>query len=117
MEYLCRFYINANTILKFDRVERLLRGESCPPPPAYEAPPPAASELLCARGNNMSQGSGLGRPGSPPLSPICETTTPPSVSDESVAGDSGVFEASNKSSQRTLSDMNLDTAQVQIKLR
>lgn len=110
-----RFYIML--ILQFDRVERLLRGESCPPPPAYEAPPPAASELLCARGNNMSQGSGLGRPGSPPLSPICETTTPPSVSDESVAGDSGVFEASNKSSQRTLSDMNLDTAQVQIKLR
>lgn len=73
----------------------------------------------------MSQGSGLGRPGSPPLSPISETPpsppTPPSVSaavsDESVAGDSGVFEASNKSSQRTLSDMNLETAQVQIKLR
>ncbi|KAG8272243.1 hypothetical protein J6590_044902 [Homalodisca vitripennis] len=101
------------------RVERLLRGESVPPPPAYEAPPPTVPmpELLCARGGNMSQGSGLGRPGSPPLSPICETTTPPSVSDESVAGDSGVFEASNKSSQRTLSDMNLDTAQVQIKLR
>ncbi|XP_014243574.1 protein kibra [Cimex lectularius] len=85
------------------RVERLLRGDSCPPPPAYEAscdhrPPPGRS---------------------PPLSPISETSpTPPTasvsaaVSDESVAGDSGVFEAS----QRTL-DMSLDTAQVQIKLR
>lgn len=109
------------------RVERLLRGESCPPPPVYEAPPPSVplTETLSARGGNMSQGSGLGRPGSPPLSPISETPpsppTPPSVSaavsDESVAGDSGVFEASNKSSQRTLSDMNLETAQVQIKLR
>lgn len=108
-------------------MERLLRGESCPPPPAYEAPPPTVplAELLCTRGGNMSQGSGLGRPGSPPLSPISETPpsppTPPSVSaavsDESIAGDSGVFEASNKSSQRTLPDMNLETAQVQIKLR
>jgi len=87
------------------RVERLLRGESCPPPPAYEPP----SDMRVSDGG---QGGVCA-----PLSPICETTTPPSVSDESVAGDSGVFEASNKSSQRTLSDMNLDTAQVQIKLR
>jgi len=46
------------------------------------------------------------------------------VSDESVAGDSGVFEASNKKrsslasdSAAGLGDMNLETAQVQIKLR
>ncbi|KAJ8679667.1 hypothetical protein QAD02_015454 [Eretmocerus hayati] len=102
---------------------------------------------------NMSQGSGLGRPATlsgltqePPLSPISETPPPTgirsrasssgtntrsvsaAVSDESVAGDSGVFEASNR---RRLSGMlsapdavsvggaeiNLETAQVQIKLR
>lgn len=86
-------------ILNCSRVERLLQGDFCPPPPAYEALPPPSR--------------------SPPLFPICETSpTPPTasvsaaVSDESVAGDSGVFEAS----QRTL-DMSLDTAQVQIKLR
>jgi protein KIBRA len=46
------------------------------------------------------------------------------VSDESVAGDSGVFEASNKKRSSLasdnaagLEDMNLETAQVQIKLR
>jgi protein KIBRA len=46
------------------------------------------------------------------------------VSDESVAGDSGVFEASNKKRSSLasdgaagLGDMNLETAQVQIKLR
>lgn len=71
----------------------------------------------------------------PPLSPISETppdqnlellqvsaSTPSSgsntrsvsaaVSDESVAGDSGVFEAANR-----LQSCNLETAQVQIKLR
>ncbi|EEB17221.1 myosin-2 heavy chain, non muscle, putative [Pediculus humanus corporis] len=70
----------------------------------------------------------------PPLSPISETpqdqnfeliqvsSTPSSgsntrsvsaaVSDESVAGDSGVFEAANR-----LQHCNLDTAQIQIKLR
>ncbi|XP_033224229.1 protein kibra [Belonocnema kinseyi] len=97
---------------------------------------------------NMSQGSGLGRPAlslpqEPPLSPISET--PPSigirsrasssgtntrsvsaaVSDESVAGDSGVFEVSNRRrlsellgiDPLVLGDMNLETAQVQIKLR
>lgn len=81
------------------RVERLLQGDFCPPPPAYETIPAPSR--------------------SPPLFPICEASpTPPTasvsaaVSDESVAGDSGVFEAS----QRTL-DMSLDTAQVQIKLR
>lgn len=93
---------------------------------------------------NMSQGSGLGRPLEPPLSPISETPPPTgirsrasssgtntrsvsaAVSDESVAGDSGVFEASNR---RRLSglmapdavsaggEVNLETAQVQIKLR
>lgn len=44
------------------------------------------------------------------------------VSDESVAGDSGVFEASNRkralfSSHDQVLDLNVDTAQVQIKLR
>ncbi|CAB0014389.1 unnamed protein product, partial [Nesidiocoris tenuis] len=59
---------------------------------------------------------------SPPLSPISEMSpsvaaglpapsVSAAVSDESVAGDSGVFEAS----QRTL-DTAMDTAQVQIKL-
>lgn len=74
----------------------------------------------------------------PPLSPICELSTDQdelqttglaisnnrsvsaAVSDESVAGDSGVFEASNKRSSGDclgLSEMNLETAQVQVKLR
>ncbi|XP_014298495.2 protein kibra isoform X1 [Microplitis demolitor] len=97
---------------------------------------------------NMSQGSGLGRPAhslpqEPPLSPISETPPPmdsrsrasssgtntrsvsAAVSDESVAGDSGVFEASNRKRPSRLQnfntlafgDMNLETAQVQIKLR
>lgn len=105
--------------------------------------------------NNMSQGSGLGRPGMqlpsslpqqepPPLSPISETPPPTgirsrasssgtntrsvsaAVSDESVAGDSGVFEASNRKRLSGLisdvdllasGEMSLETAQVQIKLR
>ncbi|XP_050458439.1 protein kibra isoform X1 [Cataglyphis hispanica] len=111
---------------------------------------------------NMSQGSGLGRPGvsnvqllqlqqappppqePPPLSPISETPPPTgirsrasssgtntrsvsaAVSDESVAGDSGVFEASNRKRLSGLisdvdplasGEMSLETAQVQIKLR
>lgn len=105
---------------------------------------------------NMSQGSGLGRPGiggmqhqlssqePPPLSPISETPPPTgirsrasssgtntrsvsaAVSDESVAGDSGVFEASNRRrlsevigdvDSLALGEMSLETAQVQIKLR
>lgn len=103
---------------------------------------------------NMSQGSGLGRPAvmqlpslpqePPPLSPISETPPPTgirsrasssgtntrsvsaAVSDESVAGDSGVFEASNRKrlsgfipdvDPLTSSEINLETAQVQIKLR
>ncbi|XP_033333541.2 WW and C2 domain containing protein kibra isoform X2 [Megalopta genalis] len=104
---------------------------------------------------NMSQGSGLGRPVAapqhqissqdpPPLSPISETPPPTgirsrasssgtntrsvsaAVSDESVAGDSGVFEASNRTrlsevigdvDSLTLGEMSLETAQVQIKLR
>jgi len=67
---------------------------------------------------------------SAPLSPISETTTDDrktvssntrsgvsaAVSDESVAGDSGVFEASNKKDDLGISN-NLETTQVQIKLR
>ena len=68
---------------------------------------------------------------SAPLSPISETTTDDrkttlssntrsgvsaAVSDESVAGDSGVFEASHKKDDLVLSS-NLETTQVQIKLR
>ncbi|XP_059481986.1 protein kibra [Neocloeon triangulifer] len=100
--------------------------------------------------NNMSQGSGLGRPGrnfdsvslssdvtsNPPLSPIsemvpdvCELSSnggpsgsntrsvSAAVSDESVAGDSGVFEAAASKKGSGLNEMNLETAQVQIKLR
>jgi protein KIBRA len=76
--------------------------------------------------------------GDPPLSPISETPPPmldhdgtalsrtsssgtntrsvsAAVSDESVAGDSGVFEASNR--KKLLQEQDVDTAQVQIKLR
>jgi len=111
--------------------------------------------------SNMSQGSGLGRPGlsgaqvqlqqapplpqePPPLSPISETPPPTgirsrasssgtntrsvsaAVSDESVAGDSGVFEACNRKrlsgpifdvDPLAAGEMSLETAQVQIKLR
>ncbi|KAK9497147.1 hypothetical protein O3M35_004519 [Rhynocoris fuscipes] len=88
-----------------NRVERLLRGEACSLPPAYEPTLSSSQDTRPTR--------------SPPLSPISEMSpTPPiasvsaAVSDESVAGDSGVFEAS----QRTL-DIPLDTAQVQLKLR
>jgi protein KIBRA len=96
---------------------------------------------------NMSQGSGLGRPArtydsvslgsdaasNPPLSPIsemvpdvCEMAGPSgtntrsvsaAVSDESVAGDSGVFEAAASKKGSALNEMNVETAQVQIKLR
>lgn len=128
------------------RVERLLSNDSpvlsprsslsSPVSPMYEAPPPPAYdqlEYLTAE----------------PLSPISETplelTTRSSsgtntrsvsaaVSDESVAGDSGVFEASNKNrmllnhrlmtastsadgTNGHLDDLNLETAQIQIKLR
>ncbi|KFM62896.1 Protein kibra, partial [Stegodyphus mimosarum] len=72
----------------------------------------------------------------PPLSPICELgsddlqtctftnsnnrSVSAAVSDESVAGDSGVFEASNKRTAEDrfgLGELNLETAQVQVKLR
>merc|ERR1719220_1383541 len=68
---------------------------------------------------------------SAPLSPISETATDDqktstssnarsvsaAVSDESVAGDSGVFEASRPSKGALGLSMNLETAQVQVKLR
>ncbi|GAB6023956.1 hypothetical protein CHUAL_008686 [Chamberlinius hualienensis] len=71
----------------------------------------------------------------PPLSPITELvpdeaksmnlsgsntrSVSAAVSDESVAGDSGVFEACNRidDDQFPISELNLETAQVQIKLR
>lgn len=76
--------------------------------------------------------------GDPPLSPISETPPPmlehdgttlsrtsssgtntrsvsAAVSDESVAGDSGVFEASNR--KKLMQEQDVETAQVQIKLR
>ncbi|XP_031341164.1 protein kibra isoform X2 [Photinus pyralis] len=105
------------------------------------------SDLLEAHMSNMSQGSGLGRPsrhsyesvGDLPLSPISEApignhqeialsrtsssgtntrSVSAAVSDESVAGDSGVFEASNRKKAAGYAPEDLfDTAQVQIKLR
>ncbi|KAK7604923.1 hypothetical protein V9T40_006109 [Parthenolecanium corni] len=109
------------------RVERLLRGET--PSISREYSPVSSGSLagLLYSSSNMSQGSGLGRPTTPPVSPLSEKMpplpTPPStrsvsaaVSDESVAGDSGVFEASNKS-HNTVPDVHSDTAQIQIKLR
>lgn len=111
----------------FHRVERLLRGET--PSISREYSPVSSGSLagLLYSSSNMSQGSGLGRPTTPPVSPLSEKMpplpTPPStrsvsaaVSDESVAGDSGVFEASNKS-HNTVPDVHSDTAQIQIKLR
>ena len=69
----------------------------------------------------------------PPLSPISEAVTEDinsngpsskrpesiSVSDESVAGDSGVYEATvaGSANEMSLASMSLETAQVQIKLR
>jgi protein KIBRA len=118
------------------RVERLLRGETpsgCGVIGAREFSSVSGGGSSLAGllySGNMSQGSGLGRPGTPPISPLSEKMaplpTPPStrsvsaaVSDESVAGDSGVFEAANKSSSHhsTVPDANSETAQIQIKLR
>lgn len=107
------------------------------------------TDLLEAHASNMSQGSGLGRPArashdgacDPPLSPISETpmldeigaalsrtsssgtntrSVSAAVSDESVAGDSGVFEASNRrraSGNACGYEVDSDTAQVQVKLK
>jgi len=79
--------------------------------------------------NRRSGQDSVGSDQSAPLSPISETNTDDrktvssnarsvsaAVSDESVAGDSGVFEASHKKEDLGIS-MNLETAQVQIKLR
>ncbi|XP_039294559.1 protein kibra isoform X1 [Nilaparvata lugens] len=90
------------------RVERLLRGSGGagpehPPPPAYESAPLSP----------ISETAPL-----PPLAPVTPPLLPPvtpplpvsaAVSDESVAGDSGVFEAASSQA--------VETAQVQIKLR
>ncbi|CAB3386420.1 Hypothetical predicted protein [Cloeon dipterum] len=101
---------------------------------------PAADLVGVARGNggrhvgldSISLNSDAAS--NPPLSPISEMVAPlesanntPSgsntrsvsaaVSDESVAGDSGVFEAAASKKGSGLNEMNLETAQVQIKLR
>ena len=82
-------------------------------------------------GPRRSGQDSVGSDQSAPLSPISESTddrkttlslstntrsVSAAVSDESVAGDSGVFEASHRKDDLGLS-MNLETAQVQIKLR
>ncbi|XP_060869619.1 protein kibra isoform X2 [Metopolophium dirhodum] len=92
------------------RVERLLQNDN--QPPAYENPGESSGSVPNVGGNVTYSRSC--RPTSPPLSPISET--PPrsvsaAVSDESVAGDSGVFEASHKS------NFSAETSQVQIRLR
>jgi len=96
-------------ILYVIRVERLLRDDI--QPPAYENMGESSNTLTTMSSVSYSRTC---RPTSPPLSPISET--PPrsvsaAVSDESVAGDSGVFEASHKSNFST------ETSQVQIRLR
>lgn len=80
-------------------------------PPAYENMGESSTTVSNVSGVPYSRNC---RPASPPLSPISET--PPrsvsaAVSDESVAGDSGVFEASHKS------NFSAETSQVQIRLR
>ncbi|KAL5242264.1 hypothetical protein ACI65C_009674 [Semiaphis heraclei] len=92
------------------RVERLLQNDI--QPPAYENPGESSGSIPNV-GSSVTYSRSC-RPASPPLSPISET--PPrsvsaAVSDESVAGDSGVFEASHKS------NFNAETSQVQIRLR
>ncbi|XP_050441150.1 protein kibra isoform X2 [Adelges cooleyi] len=91
------------------RVERLLRDDI--QPPAYENMGETSNVVPNVTGIPFTRNC---RPSSPPLSPISET--PPrsvsaAVSDESVAGDSGVFEASHKS------NFNAETSQVQIRLK
>lgn len=117
-----------NIKVGFFRVERLLRGETPSNCLSRDYSPVSSSSLAgLLYSSNMSQGSGLGRPTTPPVSPLSEKMpplpTPPStrsvsaaVSDESVAGDSGVFEASNKT-HNIMPDIHSDTAQIQIKLR
>jgi len=97
--------------------------------PGFSLAPNAGLSLLHRRSGQDSVGSDQ----SAPLSPISETTSASddrktlgsssiarsvsaAVSDESVAGDSGVFEASHRKVDLGL-DMYLETAQVQIKLR
>lgn len=80
---------------------------------------PPAYECMGELSNTVPNVSGVVpysrscRPSSP-LSPISETpsrSVSAAVSDESVAGDSGVFEASHKSS------FSAETSQIQIRLR
>ena len=90
------------------------------------APGLTPQAFLARRSGQDSVGSDQS---SAPLSPISETTddqkttssnarsVSAAVSDESVAGDSGVFEASRPSKGDLGISMNLETAQVQIKLR
>ncbi|XP_076273959.1 WW and C2 domain containing protein kibra isoform X1 [Rhynchophorus ferrugineus] len=78
--------------------------------PISETPPPIIDQ------DEMLQGVALSRTSS---SGTNTRSVSAAVSDESVAGDSGVFEASNRKPVSTLlgSNVDSDTAQVQIKLR
>lgn len=85
--------------------------ESNPDPPLSpisETPPPILDH------DEILQGAALSRTSS---SGTNTRSVSAAVSDESVAGDSGVFEASNKKRISGVFDEIIDTAQVQIKLR
>lgn len=106
-----------NTAQNSGRTMRLSY-EGCtdaPLSPISETPPPLLDS------EDILQVSSLSRTAS--SSGTNTRSVSAAVSDESVAGDSGVFEASNRkralsgSHGQVLSDLNVDTAQVQIKLR
>lgn len=90
-------------------------GNDAPLSPISETPPPLIDS------EDILQVSSLSRTAS--SSGTNTRSVSAAVSDESVAGDSGVFEASNRkraafgSNDQILSELNVDTAQVQIKLR
>ncbi|XP_048526075.1 protein kibra isoform X1 [Dendroctonus ponderosae] len=80
--------------------------------PISETPPPVLDQML----DEMLQGPALSRTSS---SGTNTRSVSAAVSDESVAGDSGVFEASNRRRASGVfgSSLDSDTAQVQIKIR
>lgn len=99
----------------FDPTAQVMSGPRKVPPPQYPdnmdvmSNPPLSpiSESSSGVGNNLSGGN--------------TRSVSAAVSDESVAGDSGVFEASMNITKRDVLDealeMNLESAQIQIKLR